>query len=126
MAKLAEPTVEEITVEGDPDKQLRGLFASVNRVTPGPPQRDANADVLVVPADGTCLHHCVAAAEDVTAWAQQPLEWNERRAKKTKDEFILYLRAKSLTDNATRLLQPGRGANFASVSFFRGGKGVSG
>ena len=69
---------------------------------PGPPQNLLDHPVSV-PADGNCMYHCIAAAQDLGAWSRLGLREKELRSQTVRNDLIRMIIGAGDIDVAERL-----------------------
>ena len=116
-----------------PDSVLQmDLTVGASQITRTPPtlcEKGQLLSTLSPPADGQCLYHCMAAAQNVLLYQNLILQDKITAAYSVKSDFLQFLRAKGKIELATRLGGTGPGSypdseDFELLGEFLGGQVV--
>ena len=89
-----------------PDSVVQDLTVDASQIILAPPticERGQLLSTLSPPADGQCLYHCMAAAQNVLLYQNLPLPDRITAAYSVNGDFLQFLRAKGKIELATRL-----------------------
>ena len=103
-----------------PDSVVQDLTVDASqtfRALPTICERGQLVSTLSPPADGQCLYHCMAAAQNVLLYQNLPIADKITAAYSSKGDFLQLLRAKGKIELATRLGGTGPGSYPDSEDF---------